>query len=56
MIHETWFWLLIILSPVVTTIATLARLARRSDLPPRRASDDEVSGRESGDDASRPEE
>jgi hypothetical protein len=35
-LHSTWFWLLIILSPLVTVAGILMRLARsgKADLPP----------------------
>lgn len=37
LIHETWFWVLIIAGPIAVVVATLARLAKREpppDLPP----------------------
>lgn len=37
LIHETWFWVLIIVGPIGVVVATLARLAKREpppDLPP----------------------
>lgn len=37
LLHETWFWVLIIVAPVGTVIATLARMSKKSGdgkLPP----------------------
>jgi len=37
LLHETWFWVLIIVAPVGTVIATLARMSKKTGdtkLPP----------------------
>lgn len=33
LLHATWFWVAIIVAPIFTVLATLARLARREPPP-----------------------